>query len=172
MRRGELFALKWEDVDLENRVVNVNKSMVRIRDRSVKEKSVYKWEIKSTKTENGMRSVPLNDKAIHAIMEQKKVYYKNSIDFQFVATTKYGQPIGNSGMNNLLRSMLKKAEVNKNMTLHQLRHTFASRILKIGVDINIVSQWLGHGNISTTYDTYIHATKSQENVAVQLLSRL
>ncbi|WP_280138727.1 tyrosine-type recombinase/integrase [Eubacterium maltosivorans] len=66
----------------------------------------------------------------------------------------------------------KKAEVNKNMTVHQLRHTFASRILKIGVDINVVSQWLGHENISTAYDIYIHATKSQENVAVQLLCRL
>ncbi|MBS6339461.1 MAG: hypothetical protein KH501_00820 [Eubacterium limosum] len=49
MRRGELFALKWEDVDLENRVVNVNKSMVRIRDRSVKEKVFINGRLKVQK---------------------------------------------------------------------------------------------------------------------------
>lgn len=46
-----------------------------------KGKSVYKWEIKSIKTENGMGCVPLNDKAIHTIMEQKKYIIKNSIEF-------------------------------------------------------------------------------------------
>ncbi|WP_369334560.1 tyrosine-type recombinase/integrase [Eubacterium maltosivorans] len=49
LRRGELFALKWEDVDLENRVVNVNKSMVRIRDRSVKEKVFINGRLKVQK---------------------------------------------------------------------------------------------------------------------------
>ena len=49
MRREELFALKWEDVDLENRVVNVNKSMVRIRDRSVKEKVFINGRLKAQK---------------------------------------------------------------------------------------------------------------------------
>ncbi|WP_368660481.1 tyrosine-type recombinase/integrase [Eubacterium sp.] len=49
LRRGELFALKWEDVDLENRVVNVNKSMVRIRNRSVKEKVFINGRLKVQK---------------------------------------------------------------------------------------------------------------------------
>lgn len=58
------------------------------------------------------------------------------------------------------------------MTLHQLRYTFANRALRIGVDINVISQWLGHGNISTTYDTYIHETKDQKNAEAQRLNRL
>lgn len=58
------------------------------------------------------------------------------------------------------------------MTLHQLRYTFANRALRIGVDINVISQWLGYGNISTTYDNYIHETKDQKNAEAQRLNRL
>ena len=55
----------------------------------------------------------------------------------------------------LLARMLKHAGIDKPLTIHQLRHTFATRALKAGVAISVVSKWMGHANISTTYNTYI-----------------
>ncbi|PRR86825.1 Tyrosine recombinase XerD [Clostridium luticellarii] len=68
--------------------------------------------------------------------------------------------------------MLEKADIDKPLTIHQLRHTFASRALKAGVSISVVSQWLGHADISTTYDTYIHVFKKEKEEALKLLEAM
>ena len=58
------------------------------------------------------------------------------------------------------------------VTLHQRRHTVATQALNAGIPITVVSKWLGHANISVTYNTYIHVLESAEAAAVELLEAI
>ena len=72
-----------------------------------------------------------------------------------VLVSRNGKVLSNAQLRRVLDRVLRKANIDKPFTLHQLRHTFATRTLKAGVPISVVSKWLGHANISTTYNTYI-----------------
>lgn len=80
--------------------------------------------------------------------------------------------MNNERIHRLLARMLKHAGIDKPLTIHQLRHTFATRALKAGVAISVVSKWMGHANISTTYNTYIHALESERAEAERLLEAM
>jgi site-specific recombinase XerD len=92
--------------------------------------------------------------------------------YKFIARTRFNNPIDNNGFHDLLSRMLEKADIDKPLTIHQLRHTFASRALKAVVNINVVSQWLCHTDISTTYDTFIYVFKKEKEKALELLKAM
>lgn len=75
-------------------------------------------------------------------------------------------------MHNLLERMLKHTGIDKPLTIHQLRHTFASRALNAGVSISVVSKWMGHASISTTYNIYIHAMEQERLTALDVLEAM
>ena len=140
---GELQALKWSDIDFANETVTVSKNLSMIVNRDRKPGQKHRnAKIKGTKTVSGNRIVPLNEKAVNAQLRR------------------------------VLDRVLRKANIDKPFTLHQLRHTFATRTLKAGVPISVVSKWLGHANISTTYNTYIHVLCSEEKDAAELLKAM
>ncbi|WP_179978390.1 tyrosine-type recombinase/integrase [Clostridium sp. HV4-5-A1G] len=89
------------------------------------------WLLKGTKTVNGNRTVPLNSKAINAIKNLEAVYNLFNMKYKFIARTRFNNPIDNNGFHDLLSRMLEKADIDKPLTIHQLRHTFASRALKL-----------------------------------------
>ena len=62
--------------------------------------------------------------------------------------------------------------IDKPLTIHQLRHTFASRALNAGVSISVVSKWMGHASISTTYNIYIHAMEQERLTALDVLEAM
>ncbi len=128
--------------------------------------------VKGTKTESGKRTVPLNSKAIEALRDLQAVYKEYGITSSRVASSKNNTPLNNGRMHRLLDRMLKHAKISKPLTVHQLRHTFASRALKAGVSISVVSKWMGHANISTTYNTYIHVLESERLEAETLLEAM
>ena len=89
-----------------------------------------------------------------------------------VLVSRNGKVLSNAQLRRALDRVLCKANIDKPFTLHQLRHTFATRTLKAGVPISVVSKWLGHANISTTYNTYIHVLCSEEKDAAELLKTM
>lgn len=73
---------------------------------------------------------------------------------------------------NLQRSLdriIKMTNINKKVTLHTLRHTFGSVLLRRGVNIEIISKLMGHANISITYNKYIHTIQEEEAKAMQMV---
>lgn len=172
LRRGELLALEWTDIDWQKRTAQVNKALARVVNRDPEREGKYVYITKSTKSQKGNRVVPLNTKAIHALRRLQEIYLSLGVRSDRIACTRNGRPISHANLHLLLKSMLEKAGIEKELGIHQLRHTFASRALKAGVDISVVSQWLGHANISTTYNTYIHVFDSQKEEACQLLETL
>ena len=174
LRCGEFLALKWSDIDFESRIVTVNKnlSMVYDRDKDGVRIKHKKARIKCTKTANGNRIVPLNTKAIAALNSLKAVYREMDIVSDSVAVTRKGTTLSSDQLRRVLRRVLAYAGIDKPFTLHQLRHTFATQALNAGIPITVVSKWLGHANISVTYNTYIHVLESAEAAAVELLEAI
>ena len=171
---GEFLALKWSDIDFESRIVTVNKnlSMVYDRDKDGVRIKHKKARIKCTKTASGNRIVPLNTKAIAALNSLKAVYREMDIVSDSVAVTRKGTTLSSDQLRRVLRRVLAYAGIDKPFTLHQLRHTFATQALNAGIPITVVSKWLGHANISVTYNTYIHVLESAEAAAVELLEAI
>lgn len=174
LRCGEFLALKWSDIDFESRIVTVNKnlSMVYDRDKDGVRIKHKKARIKCTKTASGNRFVPLNTKAIAALNSLKAVYREMDIVSDSVAVTRKGTTLSSDQLRRVLRRVLAYAGIDKPFTLHQLRHTFATQALNAGIPITVVSKWLGHANISVTYNTYIHVLESAEAAAVELLEAI
>lgn len=174
LRCGEFLALKWSDIDFESRIVTVNKnlSMVYDRDKDGVRIKHKKARIKCTKTASGNRIVPLNTKAIAALNSLKAVYREMDIVSDSVAVTRKGTTLSSDQLRRVLRRVLAYAGIDKPFTLHQLRHTFATQALNAGIPITVVSKWLGHANISVTYNTYIHVLESAEAAAVELLEAI
>lgn len=174
LRCGEFLALKWSDIDFESRIVTVNKnlSMVYDRDKDGVRIKHKKARIKCTKTASGNRIVPLNTKAIAALNSLKAVYREMDIVSDSVAVTRKGTTLSSDQLRRVLRRVLAYAGIDKPFTLHQLRHTFATQALNAGIPITVVSKWLGHANVSVTYNTYIHVLESAEAAAVELLEAI
>lgn len=173
LRCGELQALKWSDIDFTNKTVTVSKNLSIIVNRDRKPgQNRKKATIKCTKTASGNRIVPLNEKAINALRDLHRIYRKMGIHSDSVLVSHNGKVLSNAQLHRVLDRVLRKAKIDKPFTLHQLRHTFATRVLKAGVPISVVSKWLGHANISTTYDTYIHVLCSEEKDATELLEAM
>ena len=89
-----------------------------------------------------------------------------------IAVTRKGTTLSSDQLRRVLRRVLAYAGIGKPFTLHQLRHTFATQALNAGIPITVVSKWLGHANISVTYNTYIHVLESAEAAAVELLEAI
>ena len=171
MRIAELLGLKWEDVDFEKKTISILNSVVMIRDRSEDAKTKYKLlEQKSTKTKSGDRIIPLNKKALDALQEIKKV---NS-NTKFVMSTSSGKIMFPRGVDRMFRNIQTRCNIDIDLQcgVHALRHTFASMLFKKGVDVKIVSELLGHADVATTYNMYIHLIKEQKQQAVVLMDEL
>ena len=166
LRVGELLALKWENVDFEERQIFVCETRGQIKDRS-DNKQHYKMTDRSTKTKSGCRYVPLNDKAIEALCYFRDLEYNNP----YVMANSDEGVITYRNLFRVLDNVLKDAKINHG-SLHSLRHTFATRLLRMGEDIKNVSELLGHSDVSITYNIYIHVTREQKKKAVDKLNLL
>ena len=173
LRCGELLALEWSDIDFESKTVSINKNLAKVKNRDTgKDTSKSTLQVKGTKTSSSNRIIPLNSKAINALRELQMIYRQCGIKSKYVACSQKGGFLTNNRMHNLLERMLKHTGIDKPLTIHQLRHTFASRALNAGVSISVVSKWMGHASISTTYNIYIHAMEQERLTALDVLEAM
>ena len=170
IRIGELASLEWErDIDMNNRILYVHRNIVTVKDRSPKATKKYKTiEQDTVKTEAGQdRGIPLNDDAIKALESLKEHTGK----YKYVLATKEGNRKSVRDIDKIVRRIEKRAGLpdEKIYGHHALRHTFATLLLENVTDIKIVSELLGHSNVSITYNTYIHIIKEQKAKALETL---
>lgn len=169
LRMGEALALKWSDVDFENRRIRIDNNIVMAKNRKKKKETdpnIILIEQDSTKTKSGIRYVGLSKKALNALEQLKSMTYYNSNGYVF--TTEHNTPIRPRNLQNTFDSILNKANIKHN-GLHVLRHTFASMLFKRGINVKTVSELLGHADVRTTYNTYIHLIEAQKTQAIDLL---
>lgn len=183
MRIGELIALKWEDVDFENRTISVNKNAVIVRDRSEDSATHYKLlNQQSTKTGVG-RIIPISAIALDALNKLKEI----NGSFEYVCASKVGTQVSVRNVQRMFAKMLERAGVEhpckraapeddeepetSSAGVHILRHTFASMLFQNGCEVKVVSELLGHSNTKTTENIYIHLIQEQKIKAVENLDK-
>lgn len=166
LRLGELLALQWKrDVDLDQRTVNIDNSIVIIknRDDNITHKNIM-LEQDSVKSESGRRTLYLNDEALDALTHLNEV----TGQFTYVLSSSTGNPIQPSILQREFSSIKKRAGIpsEKGLGIHALRHSFATNLLRAHVEPKIISKLLGHADIGVTMNIYAHVMQDQKQEAL------
>lgn len=177
MRKGEVMALKWENVDFEGRKVHVKNSLCRVESDQLDEKGrhVTHYEILEPKTKKSVRTIPIMDQVYDALKEQqrrqaldKEKYGAKYFDQGFVFADPIGRHLAQRDFNKEYKELLEKYDVER-IRFHDLRHTFATLLIESDVSMKLVQELLGHSNITTSMDIYAHVSeKKKEQVISQL----
>ena len=159
LRRGELIALQWDDLNFKTGVLNVNKQVYDVRGQ---------LQISTPKTKNSVRKIVLPPAVVEVLRE-----YKKTVDsrWMFPSPVKEDCPITPGVVRRRLQLILEHAEC-KHVRFHDLRHTFATLALQNGVDIKTVSGMLGHFSAGFTLDTYAHVTTSAKREAAKTMGNI
>lgn len=151
MRIGEICGLNWSDIDLENRVIYVTKTTQRLPSENKSDtKTINK--ICTPKTKTSKREVVMTDFLVDYLLIYKNTLRPES-DECFLITNSLKIPEVRNVQRNF-RRICQKLDININF--HILRHTFATNCVKYDIDIKTLSELLGHSNVSTTLNLYVH----------------
>lgn len=175
LRVGEALALEWTDFDLNKQIVKINKTIqdniTEFRNGEIAENSKrYSKLKKSTKTDSGKRILKLNDSALYYISELKEYDLRNNINTPYLCSTHKGTLTNARNLQRSLDRILKNTDITENVSLHTLRHTFGSTLIRRGIGVEVVSKLMGHANINITYLKYIHVIKEQEAMAMTMIN--
>ena len=155
LRKGELVALRWEDVDIQNKTISVSKQYVRNPDGS--------RELTQPKTENSVRLVSIPQTAVDLLIQEHDRHPDSPCLFPSPVTGEMYHP---DSVVKLHEKILKDAGL-PHIRFHDLRHTFATTALQNGVDVKTVSSMLGHYDAGFTLRTYTHATRQMQEQAAE-----
>ncbi|MHB0912080.1 MAG: tyrosine-type recombinase/integrase [Armatimonadota bacterium] len=164
LRRGEILALKWSDLDLDNRTLAVMRSL---------QETHEGVNIKDTKTAKARRLVVLPDMVTDALAEHKEAQDKLKAmmgeayqDHDLICSQSDGNPIIPMNLTQGFGFLLEKAGL-PHIRFHDLRHTHATILLSQNVHPKVVSGRLGHSTVGITLDTYSHVLPSMQEEAAQ-----
>lgn len=152
MRLGEICGLKWEDVDLDKGVIHVSRTVQRIEDDKNDHFKTSKM-IFEPKTQSSKREIVLTDFLIEYLKSYQSL--NDTDDHYYILSNSLNIPEPRN-IQRRFKRLCKR--LNINMNFHSLRHSFATNCLSYGIDIKIISETLGHSNISTTMNLYVHPT--------------
>ncbi|OUN92649.1 site-specific integrase [Pseudoflavonifractor sp. An44] len=152
MRRGELLALRWDDLDFTTGKLRIDKQVCPVGGKLV---------ISEPKTKAANRTIILPAAMVDLLAEYKKGVFS---DLMFPSRTKPDQPIDPGYVRKRLQAILKRAGCKK-VRFHDLRHTFATLSLENGMDVKTLSTIIGHVSSETTLNTYTHITDEMRRKA-------
>ncbi|MGO0904962.1 tyrosine-type recombinase/integrase [Clostridioides difficile] len=169
MRRGEIIALTWDDIDLDNKTITVKHTLIK--------KKNGMFELSQPKTESSCRTIFTGDTLVRVLKEhklyQKKMKLKYGefyFDSDWVCTKENGQQVTIHTMDTIVRQI--REALNNDFHFHCLRHTHATLLLENGANIKDIQNRLGHSQLSTTMDTYSHVTDKMKNETVDIFERI
>lgn len=179
MRQGELIALKWNNVDLNKGIININESYKYVKLFDSYDEGHYEMISQQPKTKSGIRKIPIPEFLIKELKEHRiirKEYGMKIAGSKFNPTSlvfcsETGTPLLSSRISRTHKRVCKNAGI-EHVSFHALRHTFASRMLELGEDIKKVSVWLGHSTVQMTYDIYVHITKEEMTTGSEKMNDL
>jgi integrase len=149
LRRAELFFLRWEDIDWKRAELTVA---------SREEHHTKNYE---------SRRIPMNDALCEELRLHKRDHIIVGSPYVFANRNRHGKPY--TDIREPLRAAAKRAGIQDDIGLHQLRHAFCSHALMSGIDPRTVQKWMGHKDLKTTL-RYAHVSPDHEREAIQKLS--
>lgn len=150
VRIGELCGLKWGDIDFDNGYAYICRTIERIADLDKATKNKTKVIISEPKTENSVRIIPLPSFLVNYIREYR-------IDNDKYILTASCTPTEPHTYYMRYKTFLRRHNLG-DYTFHELRHSFATHCVECGFDIKSLSEILGHSNVNTTMNMYVHPT--------------
>ncbi|QBX17080.1 integrase [Streptococcus phage Javan311] len=167
LRQGEALALKWSDIDFENKKITVNKTAARIKE---------KQTLQTPKTKNSKRVISIDPATLSILKswkkDQIKIYFKNGKHFEgdenFIFTNQRGEWVHIHNFIRYFKRFIADHKL-KSITPHGLRHTHASLLFSAGVEPKNISDRLGHSTVQITLDLYTHITEEQRTDTVDKL---
>ena len=165
LRIGEVCALVWDDIDVESGVINISKTIQRIYviDNGEKHTEVI---IDTPKSKNSIREIPIPRDLLKMIKPFKKV-----VNGRFYVLTNSAQPTEPRTYRNYYKRLMTQLDMPK-LKFHGLRHSFATRCIESRCDYKTVSVLLGHSNISTTLNLYVHPNMEQKKKCVEQMFKM
>lgn len=153
LRRGELLALSWDDIDFDNSTIKIRRNMVRGQNGYI---------IKSPKSQAGVRDIRVGDEVMRELRTAKAQYITDQLSYGagfqklgFVIRQEDGSPLFPDSMSRKWRRFLERKNLPK-IRLHDLRHSNATALIQAGVNPRVVQQRLGHSDVNITLNTYTH----------------
>lgn len=160
MRIGEICALTWEDIDTDNGIINVSKTIQRIY---LVEDGLRKTELilDTPKTKNSIREIPMSRDLLKMLKPFKKI-----VNPSFFVLTNDAKPTEPRTYRAYYKNLMKSLNMPE-LKFHGLRHSFATRCIESNCDYKTVSVLLGHSNITTTLNLYVHPNLEQKKKAIE-----
>lgn len=155
LRIGEICALKWNDINITEGTITVSRTIERIY-MVEGEKKHTELVISSPKTKNSCREIPMSKELLAIVKPLKKI-----VNDDFYVLTNDEHPTEPRTYRNYYNGLMEKLGIPK-LKYHGLRHSFATRCIEAGCDYKTVSVLLGHSNISTTLNLYVHPNMEQK----------
>ncbi len=164
MRIGEICGLKWCDIDIINGIIQVRRSVQRIYILNDNERHT-EIIIDTPKTKNSIRDIPMTSELNKIIKPLMRV-----VNEKYYIVTNDEKPTEPRTYRSYYNRVLKKLDIKK-LKFHGLRHSFATRCIESKCDYKTVSVILGHSNISTTLNLYVHPNLEQKKRCINQMTR-
>lgn len=169
MRRGEVLGLRWTDVDLDQRRLSVRQAVTLV---------AYKLVISDVKTDNGRRTIDLDERTIAVLRGWRKRQLEERLlvgsayhDHELVFASPDGAPTNPDLFSQSFDRLVARSALPR-INLHALRHTHATALLKAGVPVKVVSERLGHASPAFTISVYQHVMPGMQADAATVFSDL
>ena len=169
LRRGELLALRWSDIDFKNNVLKVRRNMVNGENGCI---------IKEPKSEAGIRDIHLGDDVMSVLRETRIQYMNDAFNYgpgfqnlNFVIRQEDGSPYKPDSMTQKWSKFIKAHNLPR-IRLHDLRHSNATALIQAGINPRVVQQRLGHSDVNITLNTYTHVLPEMDMEAAEKLDAI
>lgn len=189
-RISEMLGLRWEDIDWEDNVISINHNLIyRLQDAGNCE-----YHVTTTKSRNGVRTIPMFQHVRRALeaeyaRQEKDGFCRAEIDGYsgFIWQNRYGDVLNPVSVNRAIVRIVN--EINENarsssvqgklksspmprFSVHQLRHTFCTRLCENETDLKLIQEIMGHADISTTMDVYNESNMDRKKASFSRLEML
>ena len=190
-RVGEIVGLRWKDIDMKERMIDINHSVTYYPRSDDTYKCTY--EVSLPKTEAGIRTIPMLDEVYEAFLEEKQYQKeygvcKSKIDGMsgFIFQNRFGLLHNPAAINRAIKRIVetynaeeivhatrqkRRAIILPQFSCHILRHTFCTRLCEHETNIKVIQSIMGHADIQTTYDIYTHITDLKKKQSFEELAQ-
>lgn len=164
LRIGEVCALQWSDINLEEAVLYVRHTVQRVYIKSSRDSGSSSLVIGNPKTRTSRREIPLSSALLSILHKLPKPQ-----DEAYLLTGT-GQCMEVRTFRSYFQKFLDRHSIPR-INFHALRHTFATRCIECGADAKTVSELLGHASIAMTMNLYVHPRVEQKRHCVELITQ-